>query len=119
MPDSNTLIQDLKTKIEQFVEERDWEQFHAPNKLSVSIAIEASELMEKFQWLDAEESKIALAEKKSEVEEEIADIAIYLLNFCSLYEIDLSEAIERKLAINEENYPVEKAKGKSLKYKEL
>ena len=119
MPDTNTPIQELKNKIRKFTADRDWEQFHAPKNLSISIAIEAAELMEKFQWIEVAESKDELERKKPEIEEEIADIGIYLLNFCSLYEIDFSEAIERKLRVNEEKYPIEKAKGQALKYKEL
>jgi len=119
MSDKATSIQKLKTKINTFIAERDWEKFHSPKNLSMSIAIEAAELMEKFQWLEGIESKKLTNKKKREIEEELADIAVYILNFCSLYNIDLSSAIERKLKINSKKYPVEHAKGNSRKYTEL
>jgi len=119
MPDKDTPIQKLKEEINRFVSERDWEKFHSPKNLSMSIAIEAAELMEKFQWLEGVESKELTSRQKQEIEEELADIAVYVLNFCSLYGIDLSDAIERKLKINSKKYPVERVKGNSKKYTEL
>ena len=85
----------------------------------MSIAIEAAELMEKFQWVEGVESKELTQQQKQEIEEELADITVYILNFCSLYNIDLSDAIERKLKINSKKYPVELAKGNSKKYTEF
>lgn len=119
MSDSRTSIQKLKTKISKFIAERDWEKFHSPKNLSMSIAIEAAELMEKFQWVEGVESKELTRKEKLAIEEELADIAVYILNFCSLYGIDLSDAIERKLEINSKKYPVERAKGNSKKYTEF
>lgn len=107
--DNNTTIQELKEKIEQFVKERDWSQFHNSKNLSISIAIEAAELMEHFQWKNE-------IENKAEIENEIADITAYILSFCIINNIDLSKAIENKLEINRKKYPLEKCKGKSDKY---
>jgi len=119
MLDRDTPIQKLKEKINQFIAERDWEKFHSPKNLSMSIAIEAAELMEKFQWADNTESKNLTKKKKQEIEEELADIAVYILNFCSLYGIDLSSAIERKIVLNSKKYPLHKSKGNSKKYTEF
>lgn len=119
MADKDTPLEKLKAKVHQFVSERDWEKFHSPKNLSMSIAIEAAELMEKFQWVEGVESKELTRQEKLAIEEELADIAVYILNFCSLYNIDLSEAIERKLKINTKKYPVKKSRGISLKYDKL
>lgn len=113
-------IKELQSKIEQFVKERDWEQFHAPKNLSMAISVEASELMEHFQWMEAEESRsIKDQSKLNEIEDEIADVLIFSLNFCNQMDIDPTEAIENKLDKNREKYPVDQAKGKSKKYTEI
>src|SRR5258708_6936690 len=109
----------IKKNIKKFIKLRDWEQFHSPNNLSMSIAIEAAELMEHFQWANsAEESKAVLKDKakKEEIEDEIADIAIYLIDFGNLYNIDLEKAIQEKLKKNIKKYPVSLSKGKIDKY---
>ena len=119
MYDNSTTIQELKNKIAQFTKEREWEQFHSSKNLSMSIAIEAAELMEKFQWLDDKESKKELLEHRAEIENEIADIASYILSFCNVNNIDLSQAIDNKIKLNAQKYPIEKSKGKSDKYTKL
>ena len=119
MSDKTTSIQNLKDLVSKFVNDRDWEQFHSPKNLSMSIAIESAELMEKFQWIEAADSKELTKKNRQEIEEEIADIATYILNFCALYNIDLSSSIQRKLKINSKKYPVYKSKGISKKYTEL
>ena len=108
----------LSEQIRNFTRERDWEQFHSPKNLSMSIAIEAAELMEKFQWLSLEDSQKLIKKKQSrqEIEAELADIAIYVLDFCNLYDIDLSKDITKKLKHNERKYPTAKVKGKAHKY---
>src|SRR5437868_5242293 len=100
MSDKSTTIQELKVKKLEFVRDRDWEQFHDPKNLSMSIAIEAAELMEKFQWVDSQKSKEIVEQNKLEIEEELADIFSYILGFCNLYDIDLSEAFQKKLEKN-------------------
>jgi NTP pyrophosphatase (non-canonical NTP hydrolase) len=116
MSDKSTTIQELKLKKAEFVKDRDWEQYHSPKNLSMSIAIEAAELMEKFQWIDNQKSKEIVEKNKLEIEEEIADIFSYILGFCNLYDIDLSEAFKNKLEKNKIKYPINKSKGKSDKY---
>lgn len=120
MKDTKTTIQQLKEKMEVFVNERDWKQFHTPKNISMSIAIEAAELMEIFQWCTQEESYEIVKREKKEVMDEVGDIFAYLLSFCTVNDIDLSEAFENKLRLSAEKYPIEKAKGnktKSTKYK--
>jgi len=118
MSDKETTIEQIKERLRNFVKERDWEQYHSPKSLAMSIAIEAAELMEKFQWLDNKASVDLLEdeEKLKEIEDELADIAIYVLDFCNVAEIDLTTALLEKLKENIEKYPTEQVKGKAHKY---
>ena len=118
MGKKETLLEDLKEKIKNFVRERDWEKYHSPKNLSMAIAIEAAELMEHFQWISEKESEKLLKnpEKRQEIEEELADIAIYILDFCNLFDIDFEKIVEKKLKKSAEKYPVNLVKGKSHKY---
>jgi len=118
MKDELTTIKDLKQKLAKFIKDRDWEQYHSPKNLSMSIAIEAAELMEMFQWLTIEESHNVIKDKEKlqEIEEELADIAVYVLDFCNMFNIDLTSAVLRKLKKNAEKYPSQLVKGKAHKY---
>jgi dCTP diphosphatase len=118
MNDPQTTVSQLKNKLSKFVKDRDWEQYHSPKSLSISIAIEAAELMEHFQWLDNRESIDILkdTEKLSEIKRELADISIYILDFCNVTNVDLSTIIVNKLEENAKKYPAEKVKGKAHKY---
>jgi len=108
----------LKYKIsfKNFAIERDWEQFHTPKNLAMALSVEASELVEIFQWLKAEESNSPDQRQTEEINSEVADIAMYLLRFCSVLGIDLEKAIESKLERNSEKYPVNLSKGNAQKY---
>ena len=119
MAENQTTLQGLKKRVAGFVKERDWEQFHSPKNLSMSLSIEAAELMEHFQWTNTVEEAVKVLKDKrerSEVEDELADIAIYLIDFCNLYNVDLEKAIIKKMKKNVKKYPVPKVKGKSEKY---
>ncbi len=94
-------------------------QFHDPKNMSISVIIEAAELLEHFQWKTKEEVKIYVEENKEEIQEEIADIALYLFELADNLEIDLLNAMKKKLEKNSKKYPVEKAKGKHTKYNKL
>ena len=112
-------IQQLKKDIKKFVKERSWEEFHSPKNLSMSLSIEAAELMEHFQWTNTVEEAVKVLKDKrerSEVEDEVADIAIYLIDFCNLYNVDLEKAIIKKMKKNVKKYPAKRVKGKSEKY---
>jgi dCTP diphosphatase len=119
MNDTTTTIHELKTKIKSFIEERDWQQFHSPKNMSMNIATEAAELMELFLWVDCNQSKDEFEKKQTDIEQEIADVAIAVFNFCARMNIDLTQAIEEKMKLNGQRYPVEKAKGNTKKYTEL
>jgi dCTP diphosphatase len=116
MADNVTTIAQLKERKAAFVREREWNQHHTPKNLSMSIAIEAAELMEKFQWCQKTEDFTLLAKERDQIEQEVADILAYLLSFANVCNIDLSEAFERKMLINARKYPIEKTKGRSDKY---
>ncbi|WP_175639289.1 nucleotide pyrophosphohydrolase [Metabacillus schmidteae] len=105
----------LTDMVVAFRDERDWQQFHNPKDLALSISLEASELLENFQWKTSEEA----VEKNAEnIKDELADIVIYSLLFANETGIDLVEAIEQKIQKNNEKYPVEKAYGSKTKYSE-
>jgi NTP pyrophosphatase (non-canonical NTP hydrolase) len=121
MTDAGTTVGQLRERVLAFARERDWEQFHSPKNLSMALAAEAGELMEHFLWTEAKASAAALADpvKRGQIEDEIADVVIYALEFANIGGIDLARAIEAKLAKNAAKYPVEKARGRSAKYTEL
>ncbi|MGI6443942.1 MAG: nucleotide pyrophosphohydrolase [Candidatus Dojkabacteria bacterium] len=114
-----TNLETLRKKIIAFREERDWKQFHNPKNLAMSINIEASELMELYQWLDMEQSKEFSKTNKKEIEDEVADIFNYLILFANDLDIDLIKVTDRKLKETKKKYPVSKSKGKSTKYNKL
>lgn len=111
MTDSTTTIQQLKDEITQFADERDWEQFHTPKNLCMSIAIEAAELMEHFQWTRPEEVAAFDDAKKLEVQEELADVVAYCIAFANTMDIDIAQAFKQKMVRNREKYPAEEFKG--------
>lgn len=119
--DDQTPLQYLKERIADFTRERDWDQFHSPKNLSMALAVEAAEVMELFQWkTDSEAADIRNDPKVfRRVREEIADVAVYLLNLCNRLDMDLTLAILEKLALNARKYPVGLAKGRNVKYTEL
>ena len=100
------VFQGLTEKLVAFRDARDWAQFHTPKNLSGSICIEAAELLEVMQWAEGPSAKEAALEKRSRIQEEVADVAIYTLLLCHELDIDLEAAILSKLALNEERYPV-------------
>ncbi len=112
-------IEKIREEIREFRDKRDWMQFHNPKNMAISISLEAAELLEHFQWKTAEESEAHVLAAKEAISDEIADIATYLIEFCDNTGIDLEQAIFRKLAKNNEKYPVEKSKGSAKKYTEL
>ncbi len=113
------VLGNLREEIRKFVDARDWLQFHSPKNLASSIAIESAELMEVFQWCGSSESVEVAKQKQQAVADEVADIAIYLIEFAEVVGIDLEKAVLDKLARNEDRYPVDKAKGSSAKWNEL
>ena len=111
-------LEQLKTKISEFARQRDWDQFHSPKNLSMALIVEAAELVEQFQWLKQSESRALAGEKLQAVEEELADILVYLVRIADQLDIDLLAATYRKISSNEAKYPVDKVRGSSKKYTE-
>ena len=105
-------LDELLERIQRFNDERDWNQFHTPASLAKSIAIEAGELLECYQWSD-EPTDI------NAVKEELADVASYVLMMCQVLNVDLIDIVHKKMDLTEKKYPVEKAKGVATKYDKL
>ena len=114
-------VSDLQEKVAVFVRERDWEQFHTPKDVAMSIAIEAAELLELFQWKSPEDIRSLMNEKMflKKIAGEIADVMIYLLVLSQGLKIDVSQAVMDKIEMNKKRYPVEKSKGTAKKYSDL
>jgi dCTP diphosphatase len=121
LADSVTTISELKSRVLAFVHEREWEQFHSPKNLSMALAAETGELMEHFLWATPEQSRAIANEpaKRAKIADELADVVIYAIEFANMTGLDISAAIEAKMAANARKYPVEKARGRSDKYTEL
>jgi NTP pyrophosphatase (non-canonical NTP hydrolase) len=110
---------DLLAELLRFRQKRNWEQFHKPKDLAISLSVEAAELLEIFQWKTNEEVTALIAsESKQRIQEEMADVAIMLSYLCHDLDIDLNSAVRSKLEKNEVKYPVQKAYGNSQKYDE-
>lgn len=111
-------MKDLAQKIKQFVEERDWDRFHSPKNLAMALSVEVAEVVEHFQWLSEAESMGLSDGKKAEVRDELGDILIYLIQLSRKLGIDLIEAAHQKVDKNALKYPMERVRGKALKYSE-
>jgi NTP pyrophosphatase (non-canonical NTP hydrolase) len=114
MSDAQTTVVELREMVRRFVEARDWRQFHSPKNLSMSLAIEAAELMEHFQWITPEESRQASddPEKLNAVAEELSDVLCYALAIANELEIDVSRAMREKMKKNEAKYPADEYQGR-------
>ena len=106
--DDQTTIAELRLAVQKFVDDRNWTKYHTPKNLSMSIAIEAAEILEHFQWHTAEESTSLLedTEAYAEIIDELADVLIYCLSFANQADIDISRAVRAKLDRNEDRFPV-------------
>jgi len=102
-----------RTRIRNFVSERDWSQYHNPKDLAIALSIEASELLENFLWKSPEEASV------EKIRQELADIFIYCNMLADKYGFDIDEIVNEKISLNEQKYPVEKAKGKATKWDKL
>ena len=110
----------VKRRLNEFSGERDWEQFHSPKNLAMALSVEASELVELFQWADeGGYAVIADPKRKQKVEKEIADIFNYLVKFVDMLDMDLERQALSKIEENAVKYPVSKVKGKAIKYLDL
>jgi dCTP diphosphatase len=109
-------IEALQKTLAAFADARDWRPFHSPKNLAMALAAESGELLELFQWQSELQSRELGAEQRTAVEQELADILLYLLRLVDELQVDLDAAVERKLKTNAEKYPVELAKGNATKY---
>lgn len=114
-----SISEQLLTGLLEFREARDWGQFHTPRNLAASLVIEASELLECFQWAHDDDLERIVTEDREPIEDELADVAILLSYLCVDLNVDLETAVRRKMAKNELKYPVDQARGTSKKYDKL
>lgn len=112
--------QKIAEQLQKFATERDWDQFHTPKNLATSMSVESAELLELFQWTRGQKDWHEIEEKeiKEKIENEIADILLYLIRFSDLAKIDLEKVALRKISLNAKKYPIEKSKGSDRKYNE-
>lgn len=109
-------IASIKRELEEFVNERDWDKFHTPKNLSMALTIEATELMELFLWLNNEEVAAISPNKLEKIEDEVADILIYLIRIATKLNIDINNAVNKKIEKNRNKYPAELVRGSAKKY---
>ncbi len=114
MNDQETTVGELRKLVDDFVDERDWQQFHSPKNISMALAIEAAELMEHFQWITIDASRAIVDEpdKLAEVGEELADVLAYTVAMANSLGIDLAATLEAKMVKNANKYPAEEFRGK-------
>ncbi len=110
---------EITKKIMAFRDARDWKQFHNPKDVALSLVLEAAEVMEHFQWKSKEEIEEYVKTDKNEIGEELADVLGWVLLMSHDLDIDILDALEKKIKKNEEKYPVEKSKGRHTKYNHL
>ncbi|SET50387.1 NTP pyrophosphatase, house-cleaning of non-canonical NTPs [Salinibacillus kushneri] len=116
MDKQDMTVRELVNAAIKFRDERDWKQFHNPKDLAISLSLEASELLENFQWKDSETS---IKENQKNIHEELADVVIYSLMLSDMLDVDLNDIVLDKLEKNAKKYPVDKAKGNWKKYTDL
>lgn len=119
MKDTSESLDTLQAQIRQFCDERDWDQFHNPKDLAISLALEAAEVLEHFQWKDNKEIANHVVNGKDDIAEEIADVFYWVLLLSNKLDIDLVAAFDQKMQKNAAKYPVAKARGSHKKYTEL
>lgn len=112
--DQSTTLANLRNLVRNFVDARDWQQFHSPKNLSMALAIEAAELMEHFQWISGEDSRTVQedAAKLSEIADELADVLCYALAIANELKIDVATAMRSKMEKNEAKYPADQFRGR-------
>jgi len=109
----------LRAALRRFAEARDWDQYHSPKNLAAALCVEAAELLEHFQWLSEDASKVLSSEQLAKVSEEMADVFLYLVRLSDKLGVSLFDAARRKIDLNDRKYPIDKARGSSRKYTEL
>lgn len=115
---SKNQIDEITARLIAFRDERDWKQFHNPKDLAAALSIEAAELQELFLWKRVEELDLKSEARLARIEEEVADVASFLFLFCSEMQIDLIDAVKRKIDQNSKKYPADTVRGSAKKYNE-
>lgn len=115
---SGPTFEEVRAELRAFVRERDWDAFHSPKDLALSVAIEAGELLEVFQWRQLQAADLA-PEDRERIQEEVADVVLYAMLLADKAGFDLPSALRAKLAANAERYPVDKARGRAEKHHRL
>lgn len=116
---SGQWLEAVTDRLREFRREREWERYHTPKNLAVSVVIESGELLEHFQWVDNKELERHVASHRDEIAEELADVVIYVIQLADVLEMSLPEALDMKIRLNASNYPVSTARGSNQKYTEL
>ena len=113
-------VEEIKTYLREFSKDRDWDQYHTPKNLACALSVEASELLEIFQWMNQEEENNLVLDNSNEnrkkIEDEMSDILTYLIRLSDILKIDLSSSMKRKFQENEEKYPADQVRGSARKY---
>jgi NTP pyrophosphatase (non-canonical NTP hydrolase) len=118
-PSKVTTLVELRNALRVFAAEREWDQFHTPKNLAVAISVEAGELLERFQWLSDDQATKLDREQLAKLQEEVADVLLYLVRLADKLNIDLLDAAARKIELNAQKYPIAKARGNMKKYTDL
>ncbi|MEK6851059.1 MAG: nucleotide pyrophosphohydrolase [Candidatus Thermoplasmatota archaeon] len=113
MPDAVATVHQLRDRVATFVHEREWERYHNPKDIAISMSVEAAELLELFQWRSEEEIDLRDGKFREALEDELADVFVYCLSLANAIGCDLSDVTLRKLAKNERKYPVERFRGRA------
>ncbi|CAG4922910.1 nucleotide pyrophosphohydrolase [Paraburkholderia saeva] len=116
MADMHNDLMELRELIREFVSERDWDKFHTPKNLATALSVEASELLEPFQWLVSGERSELSDAKLTAIRHEMADVLVYLVRLADRLDVDLFAAVLEKMAINRTKYPADKVRGDARKY---
>src|SRR5581483_816776 len=111
-----TQIEAMTRRIQEFRDARDWKQFHNPKDIALSMMLEAAEVAEHFQWKNADEMRAHAESHRDEIGEELADVLYWVLLLSADLKVDLADAFEKKMKLNESKYPVAKARGRHTKY---
>jgi NTP pyrophosphatase (non-canonical NTP hydrolase) len=117
-PDPHGLSQ-LRDALRKFADDRDWDQYHSPKNLASALAVEAAELLERFQWLTEDQSRRLPPDELEKVRHEMADVLNYLVRLADKLDVNLLEAAREKIQLNAQKYPVDKSRGSAKKYSEL
>ncbi len=113
MPDASTTVRELRDRVVAFVHERDWEKYHNPKDIAISMSVEAAELLELFQWRSDSQVDLDDSETREAIEDELADVFVYCLSLANAIDCDLSDVTLRKLAKNERKYPADEWRGRA------